>query len=432
MLKIMPKNEDAPTKEESEEEIIGSKRQVYKNILSSICANKDYAGYTKTPDPLYGQSADPIVLHKGRKMVQFSSANYLGLANNWQVKLAEIGGVAKYGCAPSASRWVSGLSEPLIQLEDLTAQFQGEEDALAFFTVSLASMGCIDSLVNFPHPLVKFIAKREEKIPKGKIFIDERAHPSLVDASKISQAEIITFKHFNMDHLEEKLEKFGTGSDMIVCDGVCSLDGKLAPLPTIVHLAETYGSLICIDDAHGTGVIGETGKGVWEHYNVQEKIDIKIGSYGKSLGCGMGGFITCDTSLKKYLQVVGHHIMFGGAIPQSKALAMCKAIQLATSQPWRRKAVMENVRILRKNISDIGFELLDGASPIIAIKIGDEKKAKDMESHLRKNGVIVTSFRFPAISRGQAILRITVTANHKKKHINHFIEALKDARDEIM
>jgi 7-keto-8-aminopelargonate synthetase-like enzyme len=227
-----------------------------------------------------------------------------------------------------------------------------------------------------------------------------------------------------MDDLEQKLKKSKAEIRMIATDGMFSADGDLAPLPEIVQLAERYEATVFVDDAHGTGILGENGRGTWEHFGLKDEIDIKVGSLAKAFSGGLGGFVTGSHDLCDYVRVAGGHYIFGGSIPPAIAMAITSNIRTARNEPWRRKKVIENSEYLRTELRKRGFGVLGDNSPIVPIVMGKSEPTLAVSKELMEAGFFIPTFRYPATPMNKARLRATLMATHTKEQIDGFIAAL--------
>jgi 7-keto-8-aminopelargonate synthetase-like enzyme len=227
-----------------------------------------------------------------------------------------------------------------------------------------------------------------------------------------------------MDHLGSKLAKSDADIKMIATDGLFSTDGDLAKLPEIVELADQYNAMVFVDDAHGTGILGQNGRGIWEHYGLSDRVDVKVGSLAKAFAGGLGGFIAGDKNFTDYLRVTGGHYIFGGSIPPAVAMAITASIKVSMAEPWRRQTVLANADYLRNKLHALGFDTVGSASQIVPIIIGKDEDAIAVSAQLLKAGFFAPSFRYPAVPRGKARIRATMMATHTQEHIDRFVEAL--------
>ncbi len=396
-------------------------------IDSTVGMLREYDLYP-TSHVVSGPTTEPEIIVDGRKVLQFCTANYLGLATYPELRESVKIALNEYGLAASASRLVCGTQDPHLELEESLAQFENTEDAVVFFAVTLANFGSIVSVMNPPlASLFRSLGFNNASI-KGKkaIFVDHYSHPTVMDACKLAEVDRIYFyRHCDMDHLEGKLRKSDAEIKMIATDGLFSADGDFAPLPDIVELAEEYEALVFVDDAHATGVIGENGRGTWEYYAVEDRVDIKVGSLSKALASGLGGFVVGDKDFTDYIRVTARHYIFGGSIPPAVAKGITTAIKLATTETWRRKTVLANAQYFRERLNALGFDTLKSQAQIVPILIGDDQSAILVAEELYKQGIFTPCFRWPAVPHGRARIRVNLMATHTKEHLERFLETFE-------
>jgi 8-amino-7-oxononanoate synthase len=387
------------------------------------------------PNPIIidGPTTEPTVSVDGKQVIQFCTGNYLGLGTHASAKEKAIDGINKYGLTSSGSRLVSGTQGPQLYLEDVIAKFQNTESAVVYFLVTVANMGIINGFMNPPLPRLLSALSIEPIHGEKEIFYDWLSHPSVVDACRLSvgKENMTPYRHSDMEELEQKLMASKSKIKMIVTDGVFSTDGDLAKLPDIVALSYQYDAMIFVDDAHGTGVLGDNGRGIWEHYHLEDEIDFKVGSLAKAFSGGLGAFIIGDEEFTDYIRVMGGHYIFGGSIPPAIALAIAQNIETAISEPWRRQTVLSNSDYLRKLLHNEGFETFDSETQIIPILIGQDEKAIEISQKLLQKGYYIPAFRYPAVPHNQARLRATMMATHTKAQIDSFVDELVSIAKEM-
>lgn len=375
-----------------------------------------------------GVSTGPEIVINGRRMISTCTSNYLDLAADPRVKKAIKKAVDIYGLGACGSRILSGNLEIHHDLEEAIAAYKKYDDAIIYSTGTLTNMGVIPSAMN--PPLVSILAQlfpkhRSTIIRDGKkiIFSDIENHASIADACKLAGVETHYYRHCDMDSLEKLLKRFPVKYKLIITDGVFSSDGDIVPLPKILALAEAYEADVMVDDAHGTGILGKNGRGTCEHFNVEDKVAIHMGTLSKAFG-GQGGFIVGDKKFIDYLRVESRSYMFTGALPPAISAGIITAIKIATEEPWRRKRLLENADYLRNGLKEIGYDTLNSETQIISVLIGDEllaiKGAKYLADHY---GVFAPPFRYPAAPKGKARIRLNVTAAHTKDHLSQILYA---------
>ncbi len=345
----------------------------------------------------------------GRKLLQFSSNNYLGLANHPRLKAAAMAAVERYGVGSGASRLVCGNLDLNRKLEEKVAQLKKKEAALLYSTGYMANLGVIAALAG-----------------EGDLILsDEFNHASIVDACRLSRAQTRVYPHKRMDELEKLLAGAGSSKRrLIVTDGIFSMDGDIAPLPDLVELAEKYECLLMVDDAHATGVLGPDGGGTGDHFGLAEKIDVAMGTFGKALG-GFGAFVAGDRNLRELLINCSRPFMFTTGLPPSVLATGIAALELVEEEPELRARLRDNANFLRNGIEELGFKVAGSETQIIPLPVGDASPAMEMSSLLLEEGLFIQGIRPPSVPPGTSRLRITVTAVHTRGELAFALEALQ-------
>jgi glycine C-acetyltransferase/8-amino-7-oxononanoate synthase len=347
---------------------------------------------------------------KGKTYLSFCSNNYLGLANNPLVIKAVKDAVGRYGWGAGASRLVSGNMRLHEVLEGEISRFKGKEASIVFPTGYMANVGTISSLVS----------------KGGLVICDKLNHASIIDGCRLSGADFRVYPHCDMKKLENILKKATKYSrKLIVTDTVFSMDGDIAPLPDIVRIAHKYNAMVMADEAHGTGVFGENGRGVVEHFNLSKKVSIVMGTLSKAVG-SLGGYVSGDADLINFLRNKARPFMYTTALPPAVCAASIAGIKLIRKNPSLRKSLWNNVRYLKKELDLLNFNLIPSESPIIPILIGDAKKAVDMSKLLYKKGILIPAIRPPTVPTRSSRLRMTVMSTHTRKDLERLLEVLSD------
>jgi len=349
----------------------------------------------------------------GREYLSFCSNNYLGLANNPLVVEAVKDAVEKYGWGAGASRLVSGNMELHEALEEKISRFKGKEASIVFPTGYMANVGAISSLVS-----------------KGDLVIcDKLNHASIIDGCRLSGADFRVYPHCDMEKLENVLRKSAKYSHkLIVTDTVFSMDGDLAPLPDIVRIASKYKAMVMVDEAHGTGVFGEKGSGVVEHFNLSKKINIVMGTLSKAVG-SMGGYVSGDAGLIDFLRNKARSFMYTTALPPAVCAASIAGIELIQKDHSLRTSLWHNVRYLNEKLKLLNFNVISSESPIIPILIGDPKKAVNVSKFLHKEGILIPAIRPPTVPARSSRLRMTVMSTHTKEDMERLLDVLREVQD---
>jgi len=348
----------------------------------------------------------------GRAAVDFSSNDYLGLAGDPRIASAIAAALAREGTGAAAARLISGTNELHEQLERALAVFKGTEAALLFSSGYAANTGAIPALAS-----------------RGDIiYADALNHASLIDGCRLSRAEVRIFPHLDVDRLDDLLRDDAghTGRRWIVVDAVFSMDGDVFPLDALVALAREHGAYTYVDDAHGTGVLGATGRGSAEHYDVERDIDVAMGTLGKAMGT-TGAFIAGSHPLRDWLLNRARAFVFTTAAPPAFAAGTLEALRIVETEPWRRDALRANARSIRDGLRALGYDAAGSADGhIIPVIIRDAAETARLGAALRARGLLVGAVRPPTVPLGSSRLRITASAAHTPEQIARLLEALGD------
>ncbi len=359
---------------------------------------------------------EPEVVLDGRRVILLCSNNYLGLANHPRVKEAARRAMQAHGYGAVASRLVSGNMKVHREFEELIADFKGTEAALLFNCGYMANIGVISTICNSAEDLV---------------ISDKLNHASIIDGLMLSRASFATFRHGDLEHLEKILKNKRARRRLIVVDGVFSMDGDIAPLRDIVELAERYEAFVMVDDAHATGVIGETGRGSAEHWELQSKIDIQMGTLGKALG-GFGAFVCAKKELIDYLINRCRPFIYTTALPVPVVAAAREAVLMLKEDPGMVKRLRSNVEFFVERLKKSGFAVKDQGTAIVPIIIGDEKKCLRFSRRLLELGVYAAAIRPPTVPRGSSRIRATIMATHTREHLEKATEAFRRAAEDTL
>ena len=351
----------------------------------------------------------PRIVLDGREFLNFSSNDYLGLANDPLLKRAAVAAVKKYGVGAGASRLVCGNIAPYDELEQRLARFKGKEAAIVFSSGYAANVGTITALVG-----------------EGDVVIlDKLDHASIIDGARQSGATIRVYPHKNLKKLEDILaQSKAFRRKLIITETVFSMDGDLAPLAEIVKLKDQYGAWLMIDEAHATGLFGKRRRGLAEAVGVEKRVDITLGTLSKALGCA-GGFVVGSQTLIDYLRNRARSLIYSTALPPSVCASAAAAVDFVASNDGRKRRdrLWRNVSELKKGLAKMGIQN-ESQSPIIPLIIGSETAAVKMSQRLFERGIFVPAIRFPTVPKGKARLRITVTAAHSSDDIHQFVNSV--------
>lgn len=358
---------------------------------------------------LINSPSAPVISVEGREILLFASNNYLGLANHPQVKDAATKAIEKFGVGSGASRLISGNITPHHALESELAGFKDTEAALTFSSGYATNIGVIPNLAT----------------ADSLILADRLCHASLIDGCRLSRATLRVFHHNDVEHLKRLLAKpRSRTSTLLLTEGVFSMDGDVAPLPEIARLAEEYGATLLIDDAHGTGVMGATGRGTVEHFGLDSRHILHMGTLSKALGSS-GGFIAGSKDFVSYLINTARSFIYTTAPPPAIAAAASAALAIIRQEPQRRERLWRNRDFLHQGLVTMGFQLTATQSPILPILVNDPELGVQMSQRLRAEGVWIPAVRPPTVPKGTSRLRITVTADHSLEHLETALRALR-------
>src|SRR5208283_2892717 len=331
---------------------------------------------------------DPEVVLNGRKMIMVGSNNYLGLTNHPKVKEAALQAVRKYGTGCAGSRFLNGTLDIHVKLEEKLAGFMRKEAALIFSTGFQVNLGVISALVS------------KDDI----VVIDKMDHASIVDGCRLSYGEVRRFKHNDMIDLERVFSENNGRGKMLVVDGVFSMEGDIVDLPEAVKIATNHGARIMVDDAHGIGVLGNTGRGTAEYFGIEDKVDLVMGTYSKSLA-SIGGFIAGSDAVVHYIKHFGRSLIFSASPPPASVAAVSAAIDIIESEPERREMLWKNTNKMMQGFKDLGFETGPSQTPIIPIIVGADETAFRAIMMLQDEGVFANVAVSPAVPPGKALIR---------------------------
>ena len=359
--------------------------------------------------PLLESPQGPLVQVDGRQLLAFCSNDYLGLANHPQVIEAWRAGAEKWGVGGGASHLVIGHSTPHHQLEEALAEFTGRPRALLFSTGYMANLGAVTALVG-----------------QGDSVLEDRLnHASLLDAGLLSGARFSRYLHNDGVSLANRLRKV-IGNTLIVTDGVFSMDGDLADLPSLCAEARRANAWVMVDDAHGFGPLGATGGGIVEHFGLGlDDVQVLVGTLGKAFGTA-GAFVAGSDDLIEALVQFARPYIYTTSQPPALACATLKSLELLRSEHWRREHLNALIKRFREGAQAIGLELMDSATPIQPILIGDSGRAMQLSQMLRDRGLLVTAIRPPTVPAGSARLRVTLSAAHSMEQLELLLEALAE------
>lgn len=360
----------------------------------------------------------PLVYVEGHgRVLVMCSNDYLGLAADPQVIDAARAGAERYGAGTASVRFVCGTFEPHVRLESSLAEFLHTEAALTFTSCWTANEAVIATLAD----------------DQTVTFSDQLNHASIIDAIRLSRApRKVVYRHADMDDLRGALQgSDATAAKLIVTDGVFSMEGDLAPLGDILALAEEHRAVVVVDDSHGTGVLGAGGRGTAEHLGVLGAVDVTTTTLGKALGGAAGGCVASSATVCEYLVQRSRPHIFSNPISPATACTAEAALALARTSPDRLQRLHANVRHFRERLVEAGFRPLENPSAIIPIILGDEERTQRFSQRLLELGVLVTAFRYPVVPRGEARVRVQMSAAFTSEDLDHALDAFTRAGREL-
>jgi glycine C-acetyltransferase len=360
----------------------------------------------------------PLVQMEGRgEVLVLSSNNYLGLADRREVVEAGIEGLRRYGAGTASVRFICGTFEPHLELERELGELVGTEAALTYVSCWNANEAAIPSLTD----------------DSTVILSDELNHASIIDAVRLAKpARKAVYKHSDMDDLRAHLDLLEPGQRaLVLTDGVFSMEGDLARLPEIVELVRAYDATLVVDDSHGTGVVGATGRGVAEHFGLLGEVDVITSTLGKALGGAAGGFVAASEEVCDILAQRSRPQLFSNALPPTVACSALEAVRVLRREPELVAKLHRQTAHFRERLREIGFEPLDGDAAIVPIIVGETAFAIRFSERLLEEGVFVTGFGYPVVPEGTARIRVQMSAAIDEKHMNRALTAFEKVGKEL-
>lgn len=369
--------------------------------------------------------SDPEITIDNKKYTNFASNNYLGLANNQEIKEVVKKAIDQYGIGTCASRLAIGNTMAHVEFERKLSEFIGVESAVATSSGYLTNVGVISAVMDRAFLFENRMGKKSDL---GVIFSDEKNHGSIVDGVRLSKAERVIYKHVDMSDLERKIKPYAKRRKLIISDAVFSVDGDVAPLNSLLLIKEKYDALLMLDEAHSFGVLGKAGKGIAEYYNVDPKrVDINMGTLSKALG-SVGGYIAGKKTLVDFVRVAASpFVLTAGPIAPALAAGATKALEIIEMHPEIVSRLQKNVQAVKKGLDELQISYRS-QSQIIMIPVGDETKLVSITSEIKEKGVLVSAMRWPAAPWGDSRIRLSVIATHSEQHIKKLLNVLKQIK----
>jgi glycine C-acetyltransferase len=372
--------------------------------------------------PVHDTLPDPVFRVNGEAAVSFSTNNYLALANHPRLVSAAKAGLERYGVGNCESRLLGGDLPVYRELERRLGELKHKSDAVLFVTGYMTNIGVLSTLVK-AGLLARLHGYRPKKRRKYAYFTDEFNHVSIREGILMSGADKHTYRHADMDHLESLLKAADGVSPIIVSDGVFSMEGTIAPLPELTALAEKYGAILYVDDAHATGILGENGGGTSEHYGCYSPTIMQMGTLSKALGA-IGGFVALEREMADVLRLTSSAYGFTCPPPPDQANALLAALDVLREEPERRARLWDNQRYFVERMRPLGYTLTSTQTPIVPVLVKDAERCQRFQRALRAEGIHVDAIQFPAVPVGQARLRFMLNAGHTRAQIDHVVAVM--------
>jgi glycine C-acetyltransferase len=373
------------------------------------------AGLYKSERVIETAQAARVQVGKGSPVLNLCANNYLGLANHPEVVKAARDALDKWGYGLASVRFICGTQSLHKELEARLSAFLGMEDTILYSSCFDANTGLFETILN----------------KEDAIFSDALNHASIIDGVRLCKAQRFRYGNNDMEDLRKQLESAGDARrKLIVTDGVFSMDGFLADLPSICDLADKYQSLLMVDDSHAVGFMGKNGRGTHEHHEVMDRVDLMTGTLGKALGGASGGYVSGRKEIVEFLRQRSRPYLFSNTLAPAIAAGSLKALDLLESSTELRDRLEENTDFFRKAMEKEGFEILPGEHPITPVMFGDAAKAARFADLLLAKGVYVIAFSYPVVPQGKARIRTQVSAAHSKEDLAFAVEKFVEARRE--
>jgi glycine C-acetyltransferase len=352
----------------------------------------------------------------GRDVINLASNNYLGLANHPRLNGAASRAALEYGAGSGAVRTIAGTMTMHQELERRFAEFKHAEAALMFQSGFTSNAGTVAAILSKDDVIVS----------------DQLNHASIIDGARLSRAEIKVFKHKDVEAADELLAQTARPGrrQLLITDGVFSMDGDIAPLPGLVEVAEVHGAVMMVDDAHASGVLGTGGAGTVDHFGLHGRVDIQVGTLSKAIGV-LGGFIAGPRHLIEWLQNRGRPFLFSTSAPPAVVAACLEALEVIRDEPERLERLWSNTAMFKDSLHALGFDTGASETPITPVIVGDEDKAQTLARRLFEEGVFSPAIVFPTVGRGSARVRTIVTADHSEDDLREALNAFERVGSEL-
>jgi len=378
-------------------------RELYRNTLTEI----EQAGLFKKERVLGSPQAAEIAVREG-EVLNFCANNYLGLASDPEILRAAHEGLDERGFGMSSVRFICGTQDIHKELEGNLSRFLGTDDTILYSSCFDANGGLFETLLS----------------EEDAIISDALNHASIIDGIRLCKAKRFRYRNRDMEDLEAKLDEAKDARiRMIATDGVFSMDGTFTPLPEICDLAERHEAMVMVDDSHATGFVGDTGRGTPELFGVRERVDVLTSTLGKALGGAAGGFTSGRQEIIDLLRQRSRPYLFSNSLAPVIVSAANRALEILDTSSEHRKRLLDNTERFRRAMTEAGFDVVEGTHPIVPIMFGDARLAQDMAKDMLDEGIYVIGFSFPVVPKGQARIRVQLSAAHTPEHVDRAIAA---------
>lgn len=383
--------------------------------LNKELANIETQGLFKRERILSGAQGVEISVNN-RTVLNFCANNYLGLSNHPELLTAAQRSIQDWGYGLSSVRFICGTQQLHKDLEQALTKFFGTDEAILYSSCFDANGGLFETITN----------------DEDAILTDKLNHASIIDGIRLSKAQRFVYEHQDMDDLEHHLKTAqGSRRKIIVTDGVFSMDGEIADLPSICALADKYQALVVVDDSHATGILGATGRGTPELHGVADRVDIITSTFGKALGGALGGFTTGRKEIIQYLRQRSRPYLFSNSLAPVIVGTTLKALQMLAHDYTLKERLQENAAYARQGLTKAGLDIKPGSHPLIPVMLYDATKTQKMAARLLELGVYVIGFFYPVVPMGQARIRVQISAAHTRDQLDTMITAFRQAKSEL-
>jgi glycine C-acetyltransferase len=398
-----------------EEPIFMTAYDRYKSQLMLELEQIKKSGLYKSEKAIISSQSSDISTNTG-EMINFCANNYLGLANSQELINSATNAINTHGFGVASVRFICGTQDIHLELENKISEFMNTEATILYTSCFDANTGLFETLLG----------------PDDAIISDELNHASIIDGIRLCKANRKVYKHANLEDLESRLKETADSRfKMIATDGVFSMQGDIAPLKGICDLAEKYDALVMVDDSHATGFFGPNGRGTADELDVRDRIDITTSTLGKALGGASGGFTTGRKEIIEFLRQRSRPYLFSNSLAPAVVMGSMKAFDLIDKQPELREKLRENTTYFRREMTNLGFDIIPGSHPIVPVMIGDEIKNVELAKAVNDQGIFCVGFSFPVVPKGQARIRLQMSAAHNRAQLDKAIAAFAKAGSDL-